>query len=54
MGNCNKGVLALFWLIVIPAAVGIHFTGKKHLSFPEVFLSRISDPLSRYELFVLS
>lgn len=39
MGIVIKGVLALFWLIVIPAAAGIPFTGKKRLSFPEVFLS---------------
>ena len=36
MGIVIKGALALFWLIVIPAAVGIPFTEKKHLSFQEV------------------
>ena len=53
MGIVIKGVLALFWLIVIPAAVGIHFTGKKHLSFPEVFLSGYLILFSVMELLTL-
>lgn len=38
MGMMIKGILAVFWLAVIPAAAGIPFTGKKHPGFPEVFL----------------
>lgn len=53
MGIVIKGALALFWLIVIPAAVGSPFTGKKHLSFPEVFLSGYLILFSVMELLTL-
>lgn len=34
-----KGILALFWLAVVPTAAGIPFAGKKHPSFSGFFLS---------------
>lgn len=39
MGTMIKGIMAMFWLVVIPAMVGIPFTGRKHPKLPEIFLS---------------
>lgn len=39
MGMVIKMILAMFWLVVIPAFAGIPFTGKKKTGFPEIFLS---------------
>ena len=38
MDMVMKGVLALVWLAVVPAAAGILFTGKRQLKFAEIFL----------------
>ena len=39
MGMVVKLILAGFWLVLVPAAAGIPFTGKKQSGFSETFLN---------------
>ena len=39
MGMVVKLILAGFWLVLVPAAAGIPFTGKKQTGFSETFLN---------------
>ncbi len=38
MGMVMKGFLALWWLVVVPAAAGFLFTGRRQLKISELFL----------------